>query len=71
MKLSISHGVPGKRTPAAFLPSVEQFVSHPIGLDERRMKLVEAADKEVADETIEEACVVSEQDAETVVQALA
>ena len=35
------------------------------------MKFVEAADKKVADETIEKACVVAEQDAETVVQALA
>ena len=35
------------------------------------MKFVKAADKKVADETIEKACVVAEQDAETVVQALA
>ena len=59
---------------------LDQFVSRPVGLDadenanllglrERGMKFVEAADEEVADETIEEARVVTEQDAEAVAQA--
>ena len=42
-----------------------------LSLRERGMKFVEAADEEVADETIEESCVVSEQDTETVEQAFA
>ena len=81
MKLYIWRGVPGKRTPAAFLRSGANRKSphgldadenpNLLGLGERRMKFVEAADKKVADETIEKACVVAEQDAETVVQALA
>ena len=42
-----------------------------LGLRERGMKFVKAADEKIADETIKEARVVTKQDAEAVTQALA
>ena len=64
------------------LRGLNQFISRPVGLDadenpnllrfrERGMKPVKAADEEVADETIKQARVVTEQDAEAVAQAFA
>jgi len=64
------------------LRGLNQFVSRPVGLNadenpnflrfrERGMKPVKAADEEVANETIKQARVVTEQDAEAVAQAFA
>ena len=65
-----------------FFRRLDQFVSRPVGLDadentnllrlrERGMKLVETADEKIADETIKEAGVLTEQDAEAVTQTFA